>query len=266
MILKNKNGFTLIELLVVIAIIGILSTLAVVALGGARTKARDSKRVADVKQLSTALELYYNNDGNYPSSITFGGSLVSPDGLTTYITKIPSNPSPRNDGNCDDADYIYATQNGNISYTVNFCLGNNVSSIQAGNNQATPSGFIYVPGTSAVCGDGVIQDGEACDDGNEVNEDSCLNDCHLATCGDSIVWSRIEACDDGNGDEEICTSNCASPNCGDGVVQEGEECDDENETLSDGCGRCLICDLENESCTANGCCSGFTCQEGVCLP
>lgn len=66
----NKKGFTLIELLVVIAIIGLLSTLAVVALGSARTKARDSKRLADLKQLQTALELYYTDNNAYPAAAT----------------------------------------------------------------------------------------------------------------------------------------------------------------------------------------------------
>ena len=61
-----RKGFTLIELLVVIAIIGLLSTLAVVALNSARMKARDSKRVADMKQLQTALELYFNDKSAYP--------------------------------------------------------------------------------------------------------------------------------------------------------------------------------------------------------
>ena len=62
----NKKGFTLIELLVVIAIIGLLSTLAVVALGNARTKARDAKRMSDLKQIQTALELYYTDTNHYP--------------------------------------------------------------------------------------------------------------------------------------------------------------------------------------------------------
>lgn len=66
---KQKNrGFTLIELLVVIAIIGILSSIVFVSLNSARSKARDAKRIADVKQLMTALELYYGQNGYYPIS------------------------------------------------------------------------------------------------------------------------------------------------------------------------------------------------------
>lgn len=67
MITKDNRGFTLVELLVVIAIIGLLSTLAVVALQGARVKSRDAKRVADIKQVQTALELYSSEKGIYPS-------------------------------------------------------------------------------------------------------------------------------------------------------------------------------------------------------
>ena len=68
----KKKGFTLIELLVVIAIIGLLSTLAVIALNNARQKSRDAKRVADVKQLQTALEMYYNQYNSYPPCGTYG--------------------------------------------------------------------------------------------------------------------------------------------------------------------------------------------------
>ena len=63
---QNHKGFTLIELLVVIAIIGILSTLAVVSLGNARVRARDSKRLSDVRSLQSALEIYYTDQGSYP--------------------------------------------------------------------------------------------------------------------------------------------------------------------------------------------------------
>ena len=54
---KDKKAFTLIELLVVIAIIGLLSTLSIIALNSARAKARDAKRISDVKQMQVALEM-----------------------------------------------------------------------------------------------------------------------------------------------------------------------------------------------------------------
>ncbi len=75
---KNKKGFTLIELLVVIAIIGLLSTLAVVALTSARKKARDSKRVADMKQLQTAMEMVFSEKNSYDlEGCIAPGALVS---------------------------------------------------------------------------------------------------------------------------------------------------------------------------------------------
>jgi len=62
---KNK-GFTLIELLVVIAIIGLLSSVVLVSMKGARAGARDARRAQEIKQISTALELYYNKYEAYP--------------------------------------------------------------------------------------------------------------------------------------------------------------------------------------------------------
>ncbi|HEY4503120.1 MAG TPA: type II secretion system protein [Candidatus Paceibacterota bacterium] len=63
---KRKSGFTIIELLVVVAIIGIMATVVIVALGPARTKARDARRVADIKGIYTAMQLYYADYGTFP--------------------------------------------------------------------------------------------------------------------------------------------------------------------------------------------------------
>lgn len=65
---KNNKGFTLIELLVVIAIIGILSSVVLASLNSARTKARDARRIADIKQIQLALELFYDANRYYPGS------------------------------------------------------------------------------------------------------------------------------------------------------------------------------------------------------
>ncbi|PIQ92000.1 MAG: hypothetical protein COV70_01540 [Parcubacteria group bacterium CG11_big_fil_rev_8_21_14_0_20_39_22] len=62
---KHNSGFTLIELLVVIAIIGMLSSVVLASLNSARAKARDARRMADINQIFTALQLNYDKHGAY---------------------------------------------------------------------------------------------------------------------------------------------------------------------------------------------------------
>jgi len=78
-----KKGFTLIELLIVIAIIGVLSSVVIAFLGQARAKARNARRVMEMKSFITALNLYYDQFGQYPNGVnnaTCWGWDVSTDG------------------------------------------------------------------------------------------------------------------------------------------------------------------------------------------
>ena len=141
---KNKQGFTLIELLVVIAIIGLLSTLSIVALNQARARSRDARRIADVKQIQTALEMYYNDMNAYPGSITEGTSIAT--GTTIYMDIVPKPPTPGDGATCiGSAKYTYTAQtiNGipNGSYTLQYCLGTATGGVVAGQEVATPSGI-----------------------------------------------------------------------------------------------------------------------------
>jgi prepilin-type N-terminal cleavage/methylation domain-containing protein len=65
---NDSRGFTLIELLVVIAIIGILASIILASLSAARVKGMDAARIADIKSLESAMELYYDSNGHYPQS------------------------------------------------------------------------------------------------------------------------------------------------------------------------------------------------------
>ncbi len=86
------------------------------------------------------------------------------------------------------------------------------------------------------CGDGIGDPGEECDDGDGSNSDACLVGCIDARCGDGFVWTGVELCDDGNqNDDDGCRNDCTLPTCGDGVLDPGEQCDDGNASSADAC-------------------------------
>ena len=63
----SKRGFTLIEILIVVAIIGLLASVVLVGLGSFRTRGRDARRIADLRETQNALELYYTKNQRYPA-------------------------------------------------------------------------------------------------------------------------------------------------------------------------------------------------------
>jgi type II secretion system protein G len=142
---NNTRGFTLIELLVVIAIIGLLSTLAVVALGSARQKSRDAARVADLRQIQTALELYFTDQNAYPtgSNINLGEanyaclgssgfSTTAACGASPYMGQVPEDPLAAQD-------YVYTATTS--SYTITGSLEAGVGGLNAGSITVSPQGI-----------------------------------------------------------------------------------------------------------------------------
>lgn len=146
--MNKKKGFTLIELLVVVAIIGLLATLSIVALNNARARARDAKRVGDIKQVQTALELYYNDNGTYPDAVSFTAANT---GIATntivYMNQAPTAPvpfdTPTSGTACTLANnlYTYATGDPLKTYTITYCLGSATGGLTAGPATATPAGI-----------------------------------------------------------------------------------------------------------------------------
>jgi prepilin-type N-terminal cleavage/methylation domain-containing protein len=131
----NRQGFTLIELLVVIGIIGLLSTLAVISLSDSGPKARDVKRMSDIKAISKAIDMYMNTTtsnafilpgmtsvstqpsdwGNGVAGVSFSGDLKSllPSGL------------PKEE-KTDKGIYFYCAHTGSKKYLVGAVLEQNI--------------------------------------------------------------------------------------------------------------------------------------------
>ncbi|MFH1434449.1 MAG: hypothetical protein ABIJ56_01915 [Pseudomonadota bacterium] len=124
------------------------------------------------------------------------------------------------------------------------------------------------------CGDGNVDEGEECDDGNLTSTDACTPLCRHAECGDGFVWEGHEDCDDGNGEPgDGCDPGCAfscehvdteppynDPDCEDFDLCTIEEiCDPYTHVCfttpaSDG----IVCD-EGNDCTGVGSCVGGAC-------
>ncbi len=118
----------------------------------ARQSSRDAKRLADMRQLASGLELYYNDNNGYP-----GGKDGVPVGLTDlYMAAIPTSPTPV-DSPCTDYynNYWYTPTgtsypgiNGTLvypSYTYSFCVSQDIGGVQAGNRILSPQGFDGTP-------------------------------------------------------------------------------------------------------------------------
>ena len=121
-----------------------------------------------------------------------------------------------------------ATDSDGSSDTTSATCGDGVVDIDEGCDDGndvdddTCNNMCVTPG----CGDGQQDGDEACDDGNMVDEDACTHLCKLNVCGDGFRGPD-EGCDDGNMvDEDACSNNCLPTQCGDGVVAVNEECDD----------------------------------------
>ena len=100
---RKQKGFTLIELLVVIAIIGILATIVLVSLSGAREKARNAQRQSDIRQISLAMEMYYDDGQKYPTGA--GPAMIT--SIGTYLPSVPEDPL-----NSGDYKYVWIDNTG----------------------------------------------------------------------------------------------------------------------------------------------------------
>jgi general secretion pathway protein G len=112
--ISSKKGFTLIELLVVIAIIGLLASIILSSLNTARKKGRDARRIADLKEIQTALELYYSDHNQYPTATSQSNAVTALSALVpSYISVLTDDPLG------GSYHYVYLSTSGGTFY----CLG-----------------------------------------------------------------------------------------------------------------------------------------------
>ena len=113
----------MIELLVVIAIIGMLAAIVLVSLNSTRSKARDARRKMDLKQIQTALEMYYDKYNHYPKSntwqyssqaqpwircITCDGPGENANSMLEFMPSISVDPTNNANGPWTTGNYTYA--------------------------------------------------------------------------------------------------------------------------------------------------------------
>ncbi|MBT3292946.1 DUF4215 domain-containing protein [Candidatus Peregrinibacteria bacterium] len=170
------------------------------------------------------------------------------------------------DGNGDSGDGCYLCQNEGYCcelgvYTCDFGISGDCT---AGNEEFYEGEVYYCASyCTAWCGNGYLDAGEECDDGNYDDWDECSSDCknNVYCCEDNYgCWedpTPPDYCDNGYSDLATCNSSCSI--CGDGIKAEGEECDDGNYDDGDGCSYyCSLeycCDELSHSCSAgvSGC-------------
>ncbi len=147
---KSKTkGFTLIELLVVIAIIGILSSVVLASLNSARLKARDLKRLTAIKQISSALEMYYDTYNTYPVILAYNNtSSGDVNWLTGFATALQpylgTLPSDSTSGG-----YLYSSTNSGQKYGLGVAFeGSGYAALMEGDGGYYPG--YYEVGPSPV--------------------------------------------------------------------------------------------------------------------
>lgn len=155
-----KNGFTLVELLIVMVILGILTTIVASSFSSSQEKARDTRRKSDLQSIAKALELYYNDYGEYPDdnngiimgcgtngeqACTWGEEFID-DNNTTYMIKLPQEKtSSRN--------YYYFSDpvNGRV---VHYALYTRLENEQDKDIPINGDVYQYYDGTDCGVGDG----------------------------------------------------------------------------------------------------------------
>lgn len=142
---STQRGFTLLELLVVIAIIGLLASIVLASLDTARSKARDAQRISTMREVRTAMELFYTEYGRYPEAHdagNFGQPDLDADGILAATVRSTNlrdfyPGEPRDPLGVPASEYGYATLNNGSGYAILVYYENTSSFCETGVNKNT---------------------------------------------------------------------------------------------------------------------------------
>jgi len=257
----KKGGFTLIELIIAVGIIALLAAISVVAINPAKRigQSNDSQRWADLTAISKAVELYTADNGTLPSdfavtNIAQGEKLVlcssaasltcdgqteaclvvnDTDFLGSYLPDLPIDPDK---STITDTGY-YVTRGGGDNLMLGACDSYSSTNIEL-NAQVAMNPLV------AVCGDGDVEGGEVCDDGNNFNE-GCGN-ATLETAGSycnynctAVISITVdEVCD--SDFSNICFDNFSHQDLYSGSYVHDSSCNKFTDSCNGSCSYCSV--------------------------
>lgn len=143
--LNNVRGFTLVEILIVVAIIGILASVALIGLGPVQKRGRDSRRISDLRETQSAIELYYSKCGYYPGGVAdpdcpsnhtdvtdWDGLADSITGSNLGVSRLPNDPSA-------NREYVYGSSDGS-TYVLGASLEDTNNNVLKDDIDGNPEG------------------------------------------------------------------------------------------------------------------------------
>ncbi len=125
--ISQRRGFTMVELTIAVAIIALLSSVVLVSMSSTRARGRDSRREADIREISSAMNIYYQANGQYPQNLSsttprvmqfpirvrniLTGALPN---TVKYLDRVPNDPQT-------NMGYMWVN-NGNPDAPQEFCI------------------------------------------------------------------------------------------------------------------------------------------------
>lgn len=257
------RGFTLIELLIAISIVAIMATIGLIYYGSVSKSSDNTKRSEDLKKITGALEVYFNENNSYPLSGGGGQNFDCMESLESklvpkYLPNIPTDPKSstycyqyRSDGK----DYKLRT---NPNLVGNALTSADIDKLSQIKDPAQASSWAYytsdaknwaVSGTTCIsttcnaptpaCGQtttGLDNCNVAC----TKSGDACPPDCNLTiVCSGACTANTANACGAGSGSETSCVYTAHAA------------------------GSCNQVAAVNQSCSAT-CSGGSQCVSGSC--